>query len=168
MWQIYAYRREGDCFACPPKSESIISLRCHSTCTTKADKSYENRHTGALISAYTRFVQPISNSGPLPAFSYSHRLQFCTYSSNYPPVGWPTWARALDGNVTNWRIPWQSVPKQSKFARELWEKIRRECGHPLNIVAPKWYDTSRTEHRLRPSHLSDMGRIHRPTFSPPV
>ena len=54
----------------------------------------------------------------------------------------------------------QKNAKQLKFARELWERIRRECSppHPFLPLSPTNYIPS-----PRTSHLSVLGRTHRPT-----
>lgn len=63
-------------------------------------------------------------------------------------MGWPTWASALDGNVTNWRIPWQSISKQSAWAmgenqKRVWPSLEHCCPKVIwYIPVPDWTSSS--------------------------
>ncbi|KAH0541699.1 hypothetical protein FGG08_003862 [Glutinoglossum americanum] len=75
--------------------------------TKNADKSYVNPQTGILSDAYQRFVDPISNHGPLPGFDIHIYFN-------------------------------PDDQEQTKFAQELWERIRREF--PELRIYRLWYE----------------------------
>jgi hypothetical protein len=83
-------------------------------------KSYVNPPAKKKSEAYTSFVSPITN-GERGGFEYAdcrHRIQQCP--------------RLMTCSIHVYFL--QSEPEESKFATELWERIRRECIHHLSIM----------------------------------